>query len=216
MPAHASIAVDVVIYTIDAGVLATLLVRIRDGQFAGRWAFPGSLVGVDESLEEVAARELRAITGRDDVYLEQLRTFGDCDRDPQSRVVSTAYLGLMPRREEPRVSERYAEASWFAVDRLPRLAYDHEEMACIALERLRAKLSYSNIVYGLLAAEFTLGELQDVYEVILGRRLDRRNFRKKILASGLLRALPRQRRGAHRPATLYRFTRRRPMIVEML
>jgi 8-oxo-dGTP diphosphatase len=122
----------------------------------------------------------------------------------------------MPRREEPRVSERYAGASWFAVDRLPGLAYDHDEMARAALERLRAKLGYSNIVYGLLAAEFTLGELQEVYEIILGRRLDRRNFRKKILASGLLRALSRQRRGAHRPATLYRFTRRRPMIVEML
>lgn len=216
MQAHAYIAVDVVIFTIDAGGLATLLVKIREGPHAGAWAFPGSLVGVDESLEAVAERELRAITGRDDVYLEQLRTFGERDRDPQARVVSTAYLGLMPHREDPRVNARYAEASWFPVDRLPRLAYDHEEMARTALERLRAKLGYSNIVYGLLAPDFTLGELQDVYEIILGRRLDRRNFRKKILASGLLRALARQRRGAHRPATLYRFARRRPMIVEML
>jgi 8-oxo-dGTP diphosphatase len=216
MQAHAFIAVDVVIFTIDAGALATLLVKIREGPFAGRWAFPGSLVGVDESLEEVAVRELRAITGRADIYLEQLRTFGDRDRDPQARVVSTAYLGLMPRREDPQVSERYAGASWFRVDRLPQLAYDHDEMARAAVERLRAKLGYTNIVYGLLAPEFTLGELQGAYEIILGRRLDRRNFRKKLLASGLLRALSRQRRGAHRPAMLYRFTRRRPMIVEML
>lgn len=214
--AHAYVAVDVVILTIDEGALVTLLVKVREGPFAGRWAFPGSLVGVGESLEEVAVREVKAITDRDDVYLEQLRTFGDRDRDPQARVVSTAYLGLMARREEPRLSERYADAAWRRVDRLPRLAYDHDEMARVALERLRAKLAYSNIVYGLLPPEFTLGELQGVYEIILGRRLDRRNFRKKILSSGLLVALPRQRHGAHRPATLHRFTRRRPMIVEML
>jgi 8-oxo-dGTP diphosphatase len=209
MQRHAAIAVDVVIFSIDAGRLSTMLVRIGAGPFAGRWAFPGSLVRVDEALEEVAVRELRAITGRDDVYLEQLRTFGEPDRDPRARVVSTAYLALMPRPVPPRVNERYTAAAWFEAARLPRLAYDHDDMA-------RAKLAYSNIVYGLLGPEFTLGELQDAYEIILGRRLDRRNFRKKILSSGLLRPLPRQRRGAHRPATLYRFTRRRPMIVEML
>jgi 8-oxo-dGTP diphosphatase len=214
--AHAYIAVDVVIFTIDGGKLATLLVKIREGAFAGRWAFPGSLVRADESLEEVAIRELGAITGRSDVVLEQLRTFGDRDRDPQARVVSTAYLALLSEKSPPRVAERYADAAWLPAGALPSLAYDHDEMARRAVERLRAKLAYSNIVYGLLPAEFTLGQLQEVYEIILGRGLDRRNFRKKILATGLLRALARQRRGAHRPATLYRFVRRRPMIVEML
>lgn len=185
--------------------------------FAGRWAFPGSLVGVGESLEEVAARELRSLTGLDDVYLEQLRTFGDPGRDPQARVVSTAYFGLAPAAGRLQSAPRYAEASVFPVRHLPApLAYDHASMAACALDRLRSKLAYSNIVYGLLAVEFTLSELQEVYELILGRSLDRRNFRKKILSTGLLRPLAKQRRGPHRPATLYRFSRRRPTIVEML
>ncbi len=106
--------------------------------------------------------------------------------------------------------------TWLPVHRLPRLAYDHDAIAKAALDRLRAKLAYTNIVYGLLPAAFTLGELQRIYEIILGRTLDRRNFRKKLLASGLLRPLDRQRRGAHRPAALYRFARRRPAVVEML
>jgi 8-oxo-dGTP diphosphatase len=150
------------------------------------------------------------------VYLEQLRSFGDPGRDPQARVISTAYFALVPAKERVAGSTKYADVGWFPVRRLPRLAYDHDAIARAALERLRAKLAYTNIVYGLLPAEFTLGELQEIYAIILGRHLDRRNFRKKILASGLLRALPDQRRGAHRPAALYRFAQRRPMVVRML
>lgn len=216
MQAHAYVAVDVVIFAVAGDRLETLLVEIHDGPFAGGWAFPGGLVGVGESLERVAMRELGAVTGREDVYLEQLRTFGDPQRDPGARVVSTAYFALLPTKVEPRIAPRYARAAWFPTRRLPALAYDHEEMARLALERLRAKLGYSNIVYGLLPREFTLGQLQEIYEIILARPLDRRNFRRKILASGLLVPLGRQRRGAHRPATLYRFTRRTPTIVEML
>jgi len=214
---HAYVAVDVVLFTIDGGELGVLLVKVRDGAFTGRWAFPGSLVGVGESLEQVATRELRALTGVEDVYLEQLCTFGDPNRDPQARVVSTAYFGLAPAAGTPHRAPRYAEAAVFPIRRLPvPLAYDHEDMAVCAVDRLRSKLAYSNIVYGLLPVEFTLSELQEVYEIILGRHLDRRNFRKKILGTGLLKALTRQRRGAHRPATLYRFSRRRPTMVEML
>lgn len=214
--AHAYVAVDVIVFTIDAGELEALLVKVRQGPFAGRWAFPGSLVGVGESLEQVAVRELTQRTGLEGVYLEQLRTFGDPDRDPQARVVSTAYFALVARKDLVRTSGKYADVDWFPVRSLPPLAYDHGAMARCALARLRAKLEYTNIVYSLLPREFTLGELQEIYEIILGRRLDRRNFRKKILASGLLRALTGQRRGAHRPARLYSFRRRRPMNVEML
>ena len=213
---HPYVAVDVVIFTIDAGELKALLAQVREGPFAGRWAFPGGLVEMAESLDEAARRELSAKTGIAGIYLEQLRTFGDPRRDPQARVVSTAYFALVPAKDMVARSDKYAGVSWFAVRRLPPLAYDHDAVAAAALERLRAKLAYTNLVYGLLPAEFTLGELQEIYEVILGRRLDRRNFRKKILATGLLRRLPRQRRGAHRPAALYRFVRRQPMIVEML
>jgi ADP-ribose pyrophosphatase YjhB (NUDIX family) len=214
--AHAYIAVDVVILTIAEGLLEALVVQVRDGPFAGRWAFPGGLVGVGESLEEVAVRELNASGRREDVYLEQLYTFGEPDRDPRARVVSTAYLALVPDPDLVGAGEKYAAAAWYPVSALPPLAYDHDDMARYALERLRAKLAYTNIVYGLLPTEFTLSDLQAACEIILGRELDRRNFRKKLLTTGLLLPLVRQRRGAHRPATLYRFARREPMVIDIL
>lgn len=209
--AHAALAVDVVLFTISAEELRTLLVPV--GAEPGRlWAFPGGRVRASESLEAAIARVLAG--GPRVAYLEQLKTFGDPGRDPSGRVVSTAYLALVPQSEAS--ASNASGVAWFAADRLPALAYDHREMAAAALERLRAKLGYTNIVYGLLPEEFTLGELQCAYEIILGRALDRRNFRKKILATGLLAALARKRRGAHRPATLYRFRRRAPTIVEMI
>jgi 8-oxo-dGTP diphosphatase len=213
---HPYAAVDVVVFTIDDDELKVLLVQVREGPAAGQWAFPGGLVRMDESLEDAARRELSAKTGLGGIYLEQLQTFGDPNRDPQARVVSTAYFALVPAKEMVERSAKYADVAWYPVGRLPRLAYDHGAIGRAAVGRLRAKLAYTNLVYGLLTPAFTLGELQDIYERILGRKLDRRNFRKKILASGLLRRLQTQRRGAHRPAALYRFTQRRPMVVEML
>jgi 8-oxo-dGTP diphosphatase len=214
--AHPYVAVDVVIFTIDGAELKALLVQVREGPCASRWAFPGGLVGMTESLEDAARRELSAKTGLRGIYLEQLRSFGAPGRDPQARVVSTAYFALVPAKDMLARSGKYADVAWFPVRRLPRLAYDHDVIARAALQRLRAKLAYTNLVYGLVPTRFTLGELQEIYEIILGRRLDRRNFRKKILASGLLGRLRAQRRGAHRPAALYRFARRRPMAAEML
>lgn len=211
------VAVDVVIFTIAAGALQALLVEVKSGPFAGRWAFPGGLVPVGEAPEATATRELLAQTGIGDVYLEQLRTFGDPGRDPQAHVVSVAYFALVASKGEAQADNpKYRRMQWVPVRSLPSLAYDHNQLAACALGRLQSKLAYTNIVYSLLAREFTLSELQEIYEIILGRRLDRRNFRKKILALGLLRALRRQRRGPHRPAQLYAFTRREPMNVEML
>jgi 8-oxo-dGTP diphosphatase len=215
--ARAFVAVDVAIFCVVGRRLETYLVTVREGPFAGRWALPGRLIGADESLEEAALRELapqqRAAGG---LVLEQLRTFGDPRRDPRGRVVSTAYLALLPDRDLMVPSRRYARAAWFAVDALPHLAYDHEDVVAAALERLRGKLAYTNIVYGLLPPRFTFAELQRVYEVILGRALDRRNFRKKMLATGLLRSVPETRRGAHRPAGLFAFAERRPVAVDIL
>jgi len=221
------VAVDVVIFTIDAGALQALLVEVKRGPFAGRWAFPGGLVPVGEPLEETATRELLAQTGLRDVYLEQLRSFGDPARDPHTHVLSVAYFALVPHKGEAPCAKaqraaahsaggKYARVQWVPVSTLPRLAYDHNAIAAYALQRLRAKLAYTNIVYSLLPQAFTLGELQEIYEIILGRGLDRRNFRKKVGALGLLRALRRQRRGPHRPAQLYAFTRRAPMNIGML
>lgn len=211
------VAVDVVIFTIDRDALKALLVEAKTGPFAGRWAFPGGLVALGEAPEVTATRELQAQTGIRDLYLEQLRTFGEPSRDPHAHVVSIAYFALVPGKgRAPADTGKYARMQWFPVRALPSLAYDHNAIAQYALSRLQAKLGYTNIVYSLLPQEFTLSELQEVYEIIRGHPLDRRNFRKKILALGLLRPLPRQRRGAHRPAQLYAFTRREPMNIQIL
>jgi 8-oxo-dGTP diphosphatase len=211
------VAVDVVIFTIADRELQALLVEVKSGPFAGRWAFPGGLVPVGEAPEVTATRELLAQTGIGDLYLEQLRTFGDPGRDPHAHVVSVAYFALVAGKGEAHADNpKYRRMQWFPVRDLPSLAYDHNLLAQCALARLQSKLAYTNIVYSLLPREFTLGELQEIYEMIVGRPLDRRNFRKKILALGLLRPLRRQRRGRHRPAQLYAFTRREPMNVEML
>ncbi len=211
------VAVDVVIFTIDAAELKALLVEVKSGPFAGRWAFPGGLVPCGEAPEVTATRELQAQTGIRDVYLEQLRTFGDPSRDPHAHVVSVAYFALVAAKGEAQAGHRkYGGMQWLPVRALPSLAYDHNAIAQYALGRLQAKLGYTNIVYSLLPPEFTLSQLQEVYEIILHHGLDRRNFRKKILALGLLRPLHRERRGAHRPAQLYAFTRREPMNIQIL
>jgi 8-oxo-dGTP diphosphatase len=198
------------VFRVHGDVLEALLVRIKHGPCRGRWAFPGGLVRSGESLDAAARRELVEKTPLRDVYLEQLYTFGDPGRNPSAHVVSTAYFALLPApASDLRPGTKYSRVEWFDVRRLPSLAYDHDLMARVALDRLRAKIQYTNVAYGLLGRGFTLGELQHVYEVIGGRPLDRRNFRKKILDSGLLRPLSTMRRGAHRPAALYSFRARR-------
>jgi len=207
---HPWAAVDVVIFRVNGHALEALLVKIKHGPFRGRWAFPGGLVGLGESLDEAARRELLEKTPIRGIYLEQLFTFGDPARNPVRQVVSTAYFALLPASAAaPQAGTKYAEAAWFDVTHLPVLAYDHDRIAAVALERLRAKIAYTNVAYGLLPRAFTLGELQCVYEVIRGRPLDRRNFRKRVLEAGLVRPLQRYRRGAHRPAALYAFRQRR-------
>jgi 8-oxo-dGTP diphosphatase len=215
------VAADVAVFTVVEGALQVLLVRVRRGAFAGGFALPGGRVRPDESLDAAAARLLAEGTGLRDVYLEQLYTFGHPERDPHGRVVSVAYVALIPHGGRFRTTDGdagavFADAHWRPIVALPDLAYDHGTVVTTGLSRLRAKLHYTNLVYTLLPPAFTLGELQTMYEAVLGRRLDRRNFRKKMLALGILRPLGRQRRGAHRPAALYGFRHRRPMVVEIL
>lgn len=192
--------------------LQVLLVQRGVEPFRGAWALPGGFVRIDEDLLDAANRELREETGAVGAeYLEQLYTFGRPGRDPRTRVISVAYYALLPRATTPVAGTDAAAARWWPVDRLPPLAFDHAEILETALTRLRAKLGYSSVAYALLPSEFTLTELQDVYEMILSRPLDKRNFRKKLLATGLLEGLPVRRGGAHRPAQLFRFTRREPV-----
>ncbi len=213
---YPAIAVDMVIFAIGGDDLLVLLVQRRHDPFAGRWAIPGGFVGADESLDAAAARELREETGVADVYLEQLYTFGEPDRDPRGRVVSVAYYALLRETRTVTGADDAADARWFPMRELPPLAFDHAEILDYARLRLRYKVEYTNVVYSLLPDTFTLSELQRVYEIILGRPLDKRNFRKKIGSLDLVEPTGEERRvGAHRPAKLYRFRSREPIIVEV-
>ena len=208
--ASVGVAVDVVPYALRDGELVTALVPVRTYGTTMHYAFPGGRVRTAESLDEAAARWLgRGLPGERG-HLEQLYTFGEPGRDPAARVVSVAYLALLARAAD------LPGVSWWPVGSLPALAYDHDAVARVALARLRAKLGYTNVAFALLPPRFTLAELQSLYEAVLGRRLDRRNFRKRALASDLLVALETERRGAHRPARLYRFAERRPITISVL
>jgi 8-oxo-dGTP diphosphatase len=214
----AVIATDVVIFTVKDGQLQVLLIGMKKNPYLGYWALPGGLVNADESVDNAAVRVLTTKAGISNVYLEQLYTFGNVNRDPFGRVVSVAYFALIPTNSvRPKTTGEYADIAWFPVKNLPRMAYDHSEVVGKAFNRIKAKLSYTNIIYGLLPAEFTLGDLQDNYEIILGRKLDKRNFRKKILSLKLVKKLNKKKfAGANRPAWLYCFKDKTPQIVDIL
>jgi 8-oxo-dGTP diphosphatase len=206
MPKEAvRVAVDLVIFTVRDGTLQVLLVERGIPPFKGQWALPGGFVLERETLEDAARRELEEETGLREVYLEQLFTFGDPDRDPRGRIISVAYFALTPPAPLHAATDA-ANAAWHPAARPPRLAFDHAKILRAGLDRLRAKLGYSTVGFELLPRQFTLTELQTLYEAILERPLDKRNFRKKILSLGLLKSEGRTRAaGAHRPARLYSF-----------
>jgi len=203
---HPAVTTDVVVFTIHEQQLKVLLVRRGHAPFEGWWALPGGAVHLDEDLEASAQRLLAERTGLTGVYLEQLYTFGDPRRDPRERVVSVTYYALVPcERLAPEPQSDVEAVGWFALDALPPLAFDHGEMVAVARERLAAKLTYSTIAFQFMAEQFTLSELQAVYEIILDQPLDKRNFRKRVLALEQIEATGEARRdGKHRPARLYR------------
>lgn len=201
------VSVDVVIFTIRDAALHALLVRRRAAPFAGHHAIPGGFVDEAESLEAAARRQLAEETGVRDVYLEQLYSFGDPGRDPRGRVVTVAYFALIAADGAPRGAGSDAtEARWFPVAALPPLAFNHGRILDYALQRLRNKLEYTTVGFQLLPDKFTLSELQAVYEAILTRRLDKRNFRRKIALLRIVTPLREWRRTGRKPARLYRFS----------
>jgi 8-oxo-dGTP diphosphatase len=215
--ARPMVAVDTVLFAINEERLQTYLVELRRGPGRGRWAFPGGLVRRGELLDDAARRELHESTGLRGAYLEQLFTFGDPSRDPRAHVVSVAYMALIPAADAVKApSDKYATGRWYEVTRLPELAFDHSLMAAYAVKRLKSKLEYTNIANALLPREFTFAEFEELYALILGRPLDRRNFRRRILAMGILKRLAHTRRGAHRPAALYSFANQSLRFIEML
>lgn len=203
------VTVDIVIFTIQSGVLKVLLVKRGVPPFAGQHAIPGGFVHEDEDLEQAALRELEEETGVRDLYLEQLYSFGETGRDPRGRVITVAYFALISADRPLKSGSDASDAAWWPVDKLPPLAFDHRNILDYALERLRNKLEYTTVGFQLLPEKFTLSELQAVYEAILGRKLDKRNFRRKMSLLKILKPLPEFHRGGRRPARLFRFMARR-------
>lgn len=202
-----SVTVDVVIFSLVEDELKVLLIKRLAPPFANMWAIPGSFVQMDESLEETAVRALADETGVEDVYTEQLFTFGQPDRDPRTRVITVAYFALVPHDAIHHKAGRDAsETGWFTISQLPSLAFDHAEIIDYAHTRLRYKLEYSSVGFQLLPDVFTLSELQKAYEIILGEDLDKRNFRRKILAAEILEETGEKKKESEgRPAMLYRY-----------
>jgi 8-oxo-dGTP diphosphatase len=206
------VAVLVVIFTVQDGELEALLIYRSAAPYRGLWAIPGGRLRPGEALHDAAVRKLVDETGLRDVYLEQLYTFSDLDDVTPGGAIAVAYFALVDY-QSARLAERPDwRPAWSAMGSLPELAFRNDEVLAYALERLRNKLEYTNVAYSLLPGRFTLSQLQRVYESILGRPLDKRNFRKRMLSLGIIEATAeRQAEGAGRPAVLYRFSRLEPV-----
>lgn len=205
-----AVTVDIILFTFYAGDLKVLLIQRKGEPFQSKWALPGGFVGMDEDLSVAARRELAEETSVTDVYLEQLYTFGQPDRDPRGRVITVAYFALLSADQtaglQLQSNSDADDVRWWSMYALPELAFDHARILEYAMQRLRWKLEWTALGFLLLPAEFTLSELQKVYERVLDEPLDKRNFRRKMLATDVLEETGNIREGDHRPAKLYRFT----------
>ncbi|MEW5820552.1 MAG: NUDIX domain-containing protein [Cyanobacteriota bacterium] len=202
-----SVTVDIVIFTIQDNDLQVLLIKRKTPPFKDSWAIPGGFIHVNETLEDAALRELKEETGVGDVYLEQLYSFGNPNRDPRKRVITVAYYSLVASEKlQPKAGADAEDVNWFSIHNLPDLGFDHSEIIDSAIERVRTRLAYTHIGFQLLPQEFTLTELQRVYEIIIDKKLDKRNFRKRVLSMGILEETNKTKmEGYHRPAKLYSF-----------
>lgn len=201
------VTVNVLIFTIRNDKLEVLLVKRAKEPFMDFWSLPGGVIDVKESLDDAAKRLLFEKTSVKDIYLEQLYTFGNPKRDPRERRIAVTYYALISSDNlKLHASGTAKDAQWFPLNKATRLAFDHSEIVKYGTERLRSKAEYSNVVFGLMRKEFRLSELQKSYETILGRELDKRNFRKKMNELDLLvKTGKTEMDGAHRPAMLYKF-----------
>ena len=204
---HPAVTADCVIFGFDGLNINVLLIQRGIEPFKGKWALPGGFVKMDESADEGARRELQEETGLTDAKIEQFHTFTDVNRDPRERVITIAYYALV-RLSDVQGGDDAAKAQWFAQEDIPSLAFDHELILRTAINRLKERICFEPIGFDLLPEVFTMTELQNLYEAILGIRFDRRNFYNKMLKLGILsEAEPRPVGASRRTPSKYRFNR---------
>ncbi len=205
-----ALTADCVIFGFDGGELKLLLIERENEPFKNKWALPGGFVYIDETTEACARRILLEKSGIRNVYIEQLYTFSEVERDPRERIISVAYYALVNKHQYELIAGRDTlKAEWFEVSKLPKLAFDHNNIVNTAIQRLKGKVTYQPIGFELLDEKFTLTQLQTLYESILGLPIDKRNFRKKIAGMGLLEQLnEKEKNVAHKAARFYKFDKK--------
>lgn len=211
------VTVDMVIFTIQNKELKLLLVKRDIEPFKGEWALPGGFVRADETLENAAKRELEEETAVRDVYLEQLYTYGDLRRDPRGRVITVSYIALINSEKislEP--STDVSDAKWISINNVPKLAFDHDKIINYALKRLKWKFEYTTVAFSLLPNIFTISQVQNIYEIVFNKKLDKRNFAKKLISLNILKEEGIKRDVSHRPPMLYSLKKNIGEIIEIL
>ncbi|HVD98403.1 MAG TPA: NUDIX domain-containing protein [Cytophagaceae bacterium] len=208
--ARPALTVDCVVFGYEEEALKVLLIQRNIEPFKGGWALPGGFVRVEETLEEAAIRELKEETAVENIYLEQLYSFGALQRDPRERVVTVAYYALVKLSEhKAQGGTDAADARWFPLEALPKLAFDHKQIIEVAFKRLQAKVRYEPVGFELLPKRFLFSAIEHLYETILQRKIDRRNFRKKMLSMGIIKQLEEQEENvAHRKGHYYSFDKK--------
>lgn len=210
---NSAVSIDCVLFGFDGGELKILLIERNEEPFKDWWALPGYLIGDNESLDQSASRILHELTGLTDVYMEQYYAFGEVGRHPQGRVVTIAYYAMLRLGGDKILKPltNYAKkAQWININELPKLAFDHQYIFDKGLEKIKRRIKHLPIAFELLPEKFTLTQVQNVYELILGKKLDKRNFRKKILSFGVLKELDEKQKGvSFRAAILYKFDKRK-------
>ena len=206
-------SIDCVIFGFESGELKILLIERNEEPFKDWLALPGYFVEQDESIDDAAERILYELTGLRDLHMEQFHTFGDVNRHPQGRVITVAHYALIRingQKELRPITQFARKAFWHPVNDLPKLAFDHSEIFKTGFNKIRRRLNYQPIAFELLPEKFTLTQLQSLYEAILNKKLDKRNFRKKMLSYGFLKELDEKQKGvSYRAAKLYKFDRRK-------
>jgi len=208
---HYPVSIDCVIFGYDAAELQVALIERKQPPFVGQWALPGGFLVDDETVEQAALRELQEETGLHDIYLEQFHVFSKPDRDPRGHVITVGFFSLISSDKIELVATAdAAQAQWFPAYKIPKLAFDHDEIYTKALEALRSAITLKPLIFKLLPKEFTISMLQNLYEQIIGCDVDKRNFRKKLLKEDFIQETTKTTEGGqHRPARLYKFNKSR-------